>query len=96
MACFLSASLVFSLLPLLFSFLPSPVAAAPLHVAHGAAAGLLTGLETGLVRREDPEHIDGSAGTHITPGTVGAIIGGAVGVILLLLLLCWCGRMRKW
>lgn len=90
----------YPLASLVFSFLPSPVAAAPLGVAHGATAGLLTVVETGLFPREDTgtqqENIDGSAGTHVTPATVGAIIGGIVGVILLLLLLCWCGRKRKW
>ena len=88
MPYYIAASLVF------LSFLPSLGAAAPL----GAAAGLLAVFETGLFpREEDPKtNVDGSAGTHITPGTVGAIIGGAVGIILLLLLLCWCGRRRKW
>ena len=94
MACYIFASLM-------FFFWPSQVAAAPLHVAHDATASLLAVIETGgLLPRQDQgapnNSIDGSAGTHVTPATVGAIVGGIVGVILLLLLLCWCGRMRKW
>jgi hypothetical protein len=40
--------------------------------------------------------IDGSAGTYIDPAAAGAIAGGAVGVLLLVVLICWCGRRRNW
>ncbi|KAK8017029.1 hypothetical protein PG993_015218 [Apiospora rasikravindrae] len=44
-----------------------------------------------------PTHaINGAAGTDITPGAIGAIVGGAVFILLLTTLLCWCGRKGRW
>lgn len=64
------------------------------------AAGML------LLRRDEtttpvaeprPTHvINGAAGTDMTPQAIGAILGGALGIVLLTTLLCWCGRKGRW
>ncbi|KAK7994519.1 hypothetical protein PG991_016107 [Apiospora marii] len=40
--------------------------------------------------------INGAAGTDMTPQAIGAIVGGALGILLLTTLLCWCGRKGRW
>ena len=90
----------------LAAFLPGLAAAAPLSfrpfnaTACIEAAGLLLhsrNESTTTVTTPRPTHvINGAAGTEMTPELIGAIVGGALGILLLTTLLCLCGRKGRW
>ncbi|KAK8103526.1 uncharacterized protein PG998_010559 [Apiospora kogelbergensis] len=90
----------------LSALLPSLVAAVPLIFRPFNTTSCIeaTGLRI-LARNESatlaesprPTHaINGAAGTEMTPELIGAIVGGAVGIALLVTLLLWCGRKGRW
>ncbi|KAK8850938.1 hypothetical protein PGQ11_013417 [Apiospora arundinis] len=64
------------------------------------SAGLLlprrNSTATGVTDPHPTHTINGAAGTEMTPEAIGAIVGGAFGILLLTMLLCWCGNKRRW
>ena len=90
----------------LSAFLPGLVAAVPLSFRPFNATSCIEAAGLLLLPRNEsatavasphPTHaINGAAGTEMTPELIGAIVGGAVGISLLLTLLFWCGRKGRW